>query len=93
MDILGHSNKSSLFYQKKLTLDIELEVLVRLDTLPLEGFVVDRTGLALLLAALVLSHSFVNEDLVLLEFQHDIWITLSKGIFITKMLDLLQNNS
>ena len=75
---------------RSLTFDVELQVVKLRNIFKLEGLVVDRINLVLLLGALVLPHVFVNEPVVMFEMKLDVGVALSQGVIILKMVDTFQ---
>ncbi len=77
-------------HKPSLTFDVELQIVKLGYVFKLEGLVVDRTELALLLGALELPHVFVNKPVVMFEMKFDVRVALSQGVIILKILNTFQ---
>jgi hypothetical protein len=73
-----------------LTFDVELQIVKLGYVFKLEGLVVDRTDLVLLLGALELPHVFINKPVVMFEMKFDVRVALSQGVIILKILNTFQ---
>ena len=73
-----------------LTFDVELQIVKLGYIFKLEGLVIDRTDLVLLLGALELPHVLVNKPVVMFEMKLDVRVALSQGVIVLKILNTFQ---